>query len=125
MTDFYERALRRIIRITICLGLAGTLAALVAGGPRAGAGFLAGSLISLVNFRFWMSLAAALGGGSGKPPLRGSATFLGLRYLIVGGAIYAIVKVLEISLAAVLIGLFVSVAAIIIEILYELIYARA
>ena len=70
MTDFYERALRRIIRITICLGLAGTLAALVAGGPRAGAGFLAGSLISLVNFRFWMSLAAALGGGSGKPPLR-------------------------------------------------------
>lgn len=43
---------------------------------------------------------------------------------MVGGAIYVIVKVLEISLMSVLAGLFISAAAIIVEILYELIYAR-
>jgi len=48
---------------------------------------------------------------------------LGLRYLLIGAAIYAIVKYLEINLVAILLGLFVSVAAVIFEILYELIYA--
>jgi hypothetical protein len=64
-----------------------------------------------------------LGAGSGAP-LGGSAVFFGLRYFMVGGAVYVIVKILEISLISVLAGLFVSAAAIIVEILYELIYAR-
>ena len=44
-----------------------------------------------------------------------------MRYLLVGAAVYVIVKVLEITLVAVLAGLFVSVAAVIIEILFELV----
>ena len=40
------------------------------------------------------------------------------------GVVYVIVKILEIALAPVLAGLFVCVAAVVIEILYELISAR-
>jgi hypothetical protein len=122
-SEYYEQALARMTRIATALGVAGTIAAVAALGPRTAAGFLIGAIISLVNFRWWVSLAGALG-GSARPPLRGSATILGLRYLLVAGVVYVIVKLLEITLAAVLAGLFVSVAAVILEILYELIFAK-
>ena len=121
--EFYERALGRMLRIAAVLGAMGTIAALAARGPRPAAGFLLGAVISLINFRWWVNLAGALG-GSAKTPLRASAAILGLRYVLVAGVVYGIVKVLEITLAAVLAGLFVSVAAVILELLYELIYAR-
>jgi hypothetical protein len=121
--DYYERALARMMRIAAVVGAAGTIAGVAVRGPRAAAGFLLGAIISLINFRWWVNLAGALG-GSAKTPLRASAAILGLRYLLVAGAVYVIVKLLEITLAAVLAGLFVSVAAVILEILYELIYAR-
>ncbi len=121
--DFYERALARMTRIAAVAGAAGSIAVGVARGPRPAAGFLLGAIISFVNFRWWVSLAGALG-GSAKVPLRASATILGLRYLLVAAVVYAIVKILEITLAAVLAGLFVAVAAVLLEILYELIYAR-
>jgi len=116
----YARALDRITRITAVLAIAGVLTALAWKGPRVAAGFLVGSLISLVNLRWWTSLANALG-SSAKPPLRGSAALLALRYVAAAAVIYVIVKFLEIALAAVLAGLFVSVAAVVIEILYELV----
>jgi hypothetical protein len=120
---FYDRALVRIIRVGMALGVAGTVYAGVRYGTRAAIGFLAGSLLSLFNFHSLRKIAEGLGAGAGAP-LGGSAVFFGLRYFMVGGAIYVIVKVLEISLMSVFAGLFVSAAAIIVEILYELIYAR-
>ncbi len=116
----YELALRRMSRMTAALGVAGALIAAIWRGPRAGVGFLAGAIISMISLRWWTSLAGAIG-SSGKAPMRGSVVLLSLRYLAVGGAVYVIVKILEIALAPVLAGLFVSVAAVIIEILYELV----
>jgi hypothetical protein len=52
------------------------------------------------------------------------AVFLGMRYVLLGGGAYVILKFSAISLPAALSGLFVSVAAVIIEILLELAYAR-
>jgi ATP synthase I subunit len=120
---FYDRALVRIMRVGMVLGGAGTVYAWVRHGSRAAIGFLVGSLLSLFNFHSLRRLAEGLGAGSGAP-FGGSAVFYGLRYFMVGGAVYVIVKVLEISLMSVLAGLFVAAAAIIVEILYELIYAR-
>ena len=60
----------------------------------------------------------------GGVPLRGTVFVMVLRYAVIGAALYAILKILEITLAAVLCGLFVSVAAILIEILYELLFLR-
>lgn len=116
----YDQALSRMTRIAAATGVAGVLIVAIWRGPREAAGFLAGAVISLINFRWWTGIANALG-ASGKAPLRASATLLFARYLVVAGAIYVIVRILEIKVAAVLAGLFVAVAAVLIEILYELI----
>jgi hypothetical protein len=119
----YDLALRRMSRMAAAIGVAGVLIAVIWRGPRVGVGFLAGAIISMVNLRWWTSLAGAIG-SSGSAPMRGSVALLSLRYLAVGGVVYVIVKILEIALAPVLAGLFVCVAAVLIEILYELISAR-
>ena len=122
--DFYDRALRRILRMTLALGILGALVALFWRGVNDASGFVIGSSFSLLNFTWWKGLANALGGPSGERPLRGNAVFLAARYLVAAALIYVIVRFLGITLAAVLAGLFVSVAAIILEILYELIFIR-
>jgi hypothetical protein len=52
------------------------------------------------------------------------AVWLGARYLLLGAGAYALVRFSTISLPAALAGLFVSVAAVIVEILFQLVYAR-
>jgi hypothetical protein len=121
--DSYERALRRIVRFTLAVGAAGVIVTLVMRGPRPAAGFLLGTALSFVNFLWWRSVADAIG-GAGKALWRSSALVLSLRYLLIGGAIYVIVKILKITPEALLAGLLVSVAAVVLEALYELIYAR-
>src|SRR5262249_24046705 len=94
-------------------------------GWRGGSGFLLGALISYLNFHWLKRTVYALGEvASGKPPRARMAVFLGLRYLLLGLAAYGILKLSEISLTALLAGLFVPAAAVILEILIELIYAR-
>ena len=122
-TEFYDRALVRILWVGMALGGGGTVYALVRYGSRAAIGVLVGALLSLFNFHSLRRIAEGLGAGSGAP-LGGSAAFFGLRYFMVGGAVYVIVKILKIGLMPVFAGLFASAAAIIVEILYELIYAR-
>lgn len=119
--SFDERVLQRIVRFTIALGILGAIAAGMRFGPRTAGGFLCGASISVLNF--WtlerMTLAITSSGTA-----RGSAGLFGLRYFMVGGAVYVIVKILEISLMSVLAGLFVSAAAVIVEILYELVFLK-
>ena len=122
--DFYDRALRRIIKMTMAIGIAGTLAILIIRSVNDASGFVIGASISLLNFYWWKGLAAQLSTATGDRPLRASGFFMSARYVIGGVAIYAIVKLLGINLAAVLAGLFVSVAAILLEIVYELIFVR-
>lgn len=103
----------------------GAVAALALGGWPAAGGFLAGSVASYLNFRWLKRLVEALGPGTaGKPPRARVAVFLGLRYALLGLGGYVILKSSVISLPAALAGLFVSVAAVILEIVFELAYAR-
>ena len=110
--------------MTLGLGILGALVALFWRGVNDASGFVIGSSLSLLNFKWWKGLANALGGPSGERPLRANAVFLTARYGVAAALIYVIVRFLGITLAAVLAGLFVSVAAIILEILYELIFVR-
>jgi ATP synthase I chain len=119
----YEQALQRMTRIAAATGVAGVLIVVIWRGPREAAGFLIGAILSMLNFRWWVGIANALG-PSGRPPVRAAAMVLFLRYFLIAGAVYAIVKLLEIKVAAVLAGLFVAVAAVLIEILYELVSYR-
>ncbi len=119
--DFsYDRALTRIKYLTIVVGLVGTAAMFFARGREAAVGFLAGAGLSYVNFELLSGLAFVMGGSSAKA--RGWAVLIALRYAIVGVAVYAIVRILGITPVAVLVGLLAAFAAVILEILYELIF---
>ena len=86
-------------------------------------GFLAGAAIAILNFR-WLKRGVGLLGRAARPPKLRSAVFLGMRYVVLGLGLYAMMNFFGISLMAVLAGLLIPVAAAILEILYELIYAR-
>src|SRR5262249_20255640 len=120
---FYRRAIRRILRFLAILAAAGTLAALGWRGWQAGTGFALGSAIAWVNFRWLKRVADSLGPLPSKPSTRHAVLF-GSRYLILGGMAYVIVRFTSISLPAMLTGLFVSLGAVLAEILFELVYAR-
>jgi hypothetical protein len=116
---FYDRAFARIDRISIVLAILAVAAMYIRLGWRGALGCAIGAVLSWFSFRLWKRLANSIGApGAGSPA---SATFLGLRYLLLGGIVFVIISYLEVSLLAVLAGLFVSVAAILVEIAYELI----
>ncbi|MEO8127235.1 MAG: ATP synthase subunit I [Bryobacteraceae bacterium] len=106
------------------LSVAGSIAAYFYHGRPAAVGYAVGAAISILNFRSFEKIVAMTGAVEGdRPPKRKSAVFLGVRYFVFAGGAYAIIKVFEANFLAALIGFFVCVAAVIIEILYELIYA--
>jgi hypothetical protein len=117
----FEPAVQRISKIMAVLAVAGTLAAFWWRGWWGGGGFAAGALLAWLNFRWLKQLTAALGGARLR---RASSIFLALRYLLLGGGVYVIVRYSSISLSALLTGLFVAAAAVILEVLFELVYAR-
>ncbi|HUJ21317.1 MAG TPA: ATP synthase subunit I [Bryobacteraceae bacterium] len=122
---FYGRALARIQYLMWILSGAGLLVAAVYGGWRWAAGYLLGAIASYANFRWLKQMVSALSdAAAAKSPGTRFAVIFGLRYLLLGIGGYAILNFSTLSLTAAFVGLFVSVAAVILEILYELIYAR-
>ena len=66
-----------------------------------------------------------LGAATEQKPRRARvAVVMGLRYLVLAAGGYVILRFTALSLTAALSGLFISAAAVILEIIYELIYAR-
>ena len=118
--DFYEQALRRVRRFAVVLGLTGTAAVLMVYGLRTATGFMLGAALSILNFR-GLSMLVNVIGGAAKPGAF-AAVLIALRYLLIGCAIYAIVRFLGVTPAAVVWGLLATFAAVILEILYEFIF---
>jgi len=117
--QFYERATRRISLLTIGLGLSGSIAAVSLHGFWSGLAFLIGAAVSYFSFFGWRRLVGALGPG-------GQTRFAWLfvvRNFILLAAAWVIIKFLGPNAVAGATGLFVATAAIILEIIYELIYA--
>jgi hypothetical protein len=121
MTDEldFERASRRIERLLVCVAVAGTALAGKIGGWKWAAGFLVGAVAAWFNFRWLKRLVGALGGERAPSSFR-----LALRYFLLGGCGYVIVRFSSIPVTAVIAGMLVLIAAIFIEILFELVYAR-
>jgi hypothetical protein len=126
--NYSDRALARIVRIGAALGVVGTIAVLIRYGPKTAVGFLAGALLSLLNFYGLRRVVDALSPTPANPApragMRASPIFWIFRYLFFAGIVYVIVEGLGISLMPILAGLLVVAAAIIVEILYEITYAR-
>ena len=107
----------RMTRFAAVLGALGVIATLALRGPRDATGFLIGAALSLITVRSWFTLAEAIG-ASGELPGAGSVVFLILRYGLMAGAVYATINVLRSNPVALILGLLVSFAAVLLELLF-------
>ena len=115
----FNRAAARIARNMLWLGAAGALAGWAAAGWRWGAGFLLGAAISLVNYQGLKRFVETLGDGGRRITARGVIGFF-LRFVILGLSAYVILRFSSIRVLAVLVGLFVLIGAVFIEVAFEL-----
>jgi hypothetical protein len=123
---FYESVERRIEQLTLAIGALGGIYAASKWGWRSGVGFAAGAFLSWLNFRW---LEQGIGGlfraampQSGAEPYRVSpliyARFFARMALLIA-AVYVILKVSWFPGRSVLAGLFSLIAAVILEVTYE------
>lgn len=118
----FDHALQRIAKASIAIAAGGAIVLWVWRGWTWGAGFAVGAAASWINFRWLKQMVEAL--GEARPTRKRVVVLAGLRYLLLGGGVYAIFEYSQISVSAALAGLFVAVAAVIVEILFQLVYAR-
>ncbi len=116
--DTYEKSVRRIAYLILALGPIGAIGAGFLKGFRFGIGFLLGAMLSALSFWRWKKVVDGLGAA----PDRRSTRFWILRFAVLAGAGYIIVRYLEVPAAALFCGLLVSSVAVVISIIYELIY---
>ena len=118
----YETALRRIMRGMAALSAAGCLLFLILRGWRWALAYLLGAAASYLNFHWLKKVVDGLGTTLKARLSPKFAILIGLRYLLLGAGAYVIVNFTSLSLPAALIGLFVPAAAVMQEIIFELIY---
>jgi hypothetical protein len=122
---FYSGALDRIRRFMAAFGLVATIAVWMAFGWKAAVGLALGCAIAWVNF-YWLkqavsALADRVTSTGQRQSSRGIVTRFLLRYALIALGAYAIFRVSRDSLYGLLGGLFLTVAAILCEAVYEVI----
>jgi hypothetical protein len=115
----FERAASRIARNMVWLAVAGALAGWAAAGWRWAGGFLLGAVISLVNYWGLRRLVENLGDQRPGRKSIGGLWFAARLILLAAGA-YVILRYSPINVLAVLVGLFVLIAAVFVEAAFEL-----
>ncbi len=117
---FYERFIRRVTWIILALALTGSAVLAIIKGIRIGLAFLIGATVSYGSFWGWRQLVDAL---TPEPKKRSSFPLV-LRILLLIALAYAIIKFLGLNVAAAASGLLVSAAAVLLELVFELVYTR-
>jgi len=121
--DFYANALTRIRNFMLALAIVLSVAAWYRFGRFPAVGFLLGCVISYLNFHWLKSGVTGLADrvtNSGKPQSgKGIIARFLLRYVLLGGAAYAILASFPASLRGLFVGLFLPVGAIACEAIYE------
>jgi hypothetical protein len=124
---FYAGAAQRIERFILVLGVAALLVLIVMTRWPVAAGFAGGGLIAFWNFRSLERAVTALGGAlTGEAPKRSRPRVVlrfFARYLLMALAAYVIFKSYPASLFGLLAGLFLPVAAIFCEAVFEAVAA--
>lgn len=122
-TDFHAGAAERLTRFMIGIGFMGAALARLEFGRAAALGFVAGSVISFLNFRWLKSGVAGLADrvtNSGQPRSgKGLVARFLLRYILMGAAAYGILTSFPASLRGLFAGFFLPVGAIACEAAYE------
>jgi hypothetical protein len=115
---------RRVVWIMVALTLAGTPFCALWAGRKGAIGFLAGAAVSWVSFSLLYRLVKDVeSAASGRAGGAGAAVLHSLRYVVLGGAIYVIVRLYGVFVPALALGLLVAVAAATIEAVYESFHA--
>ncbi len=110
-----DSAVTRLPRWMVGVSVAGMLAALTRGHARWALGFGVGSCVAILAYR-WLhrAVAAALDVGSARPP-GGTMTKLLIRYPLLFGVVAFVYFTGWLSVSAVIAGLFVPLAGVLIE----------
>jgi len=125
--SLYEGAERRIELLTFTLGLAGAAFAGVRWGWRPAAGVAVGAALTWLNFRWLRQGVGALvavstaqaGSDQARVPKRVYLKFFG-RFALLLLVVYVILSRSLLPVAAILSGLFAVVAAVMVELIFEL-----
>jgi len=129
--SFYRAAERRIEWLTLALGLAGAAFAGMRWGWGPGAGVALGAALTWLNFRWLKQGVGALvtlstaqaGSEQARVPRMVYLKFFG-RFALLLLVVYVILSRSLLPVAAVLGGLFAVVAAVMIELIFELAHGR-
>jgi ATP synthase I chain len=120
---FYVRTYRRLVWIMGVLALAGATSIWIRSSGAMTLSFLAGSVISILNFHWLKRTLDAMGqrfqATGGRPSAWGVVPRFLLRYVLIAVAAYVIFKSTPKSLYAFFAGLSLPVGAILIEAVYE------
>jgi hypothetical protein len=121
--QFVDQALRRMYRWMAACALAVTAGVWIWKGAWHAGGFAAGAALSILNFHWLKAAVDGLAAAAQQRPggNRGvlAAKWL-LRYALIIAAAYVILRSSVVSLGAFLAGLFVFVAGVLAEMIYEL-----
>ena len=129
--SIYVAAEHRIEWMTLAFGLAGALFVLIRWGWRPGVGVALGAALAWLNFR-WLKQgvtalfkisAAQANSEHARVPMSVYAKFFG-RFALLLVVVYVILSRSWLPVAAVLVGLFAVVAAVMIELMWELLRGR-
>ena len=115
-TDSYTALVARLGRWIILVGAVSWVYVAVRWGWTSAAGFGFGVIGAYCNMRW-------LANGLVRPKGLAAALFI-FRFALVGGAAYVILKIFEISPLFVLAGLLTATGAVVLEIFFQLFYAR-
>lgn len=117
-----DKAVVRMKRIMIALGVLGTVVfSIVRGAPWA-VGYAIGAAIAVVSFEFTHRFVKAIGPGGEAKPKTWKSVLVGTRYLLIGAVVYVMMIIFGFNILAALLGLLTAAAAALIEVLYEFIH---
>ncbi len=120
---FFSGALDRIRKITLILGVASSIAVWIIFGWQIGMAYSLGCAISYINFHWLKRAVSALADRVTQTGQAGSSNGIVLRFMLRYGfiaiACYAILKGSKSSVYGLLGGLFLTIAAILCEAVYE------
>lgn len=126
---FGERAQRRVERLTLVLGFAGAVAAFFLRGWPESAAVVLGAVAGWLNFRWlrqfvgWVARISLAQAGEEKPKMPRRVFWqMFARYALLGIVLYAMLLRFYWPVVAFLFGLFALFAAVLLEVLGELVF---
>ena len=122
--EFYSRVVRRTSRLILILGVAGAVGVAIWKGIGSGIAFLIGAAVSFASFSSWRYVVDMLVAPDAPTnPKKRSSGLFAFRLIALIAAAYVIIKFLGLNVTAAVLGLLVSGAAVVLELIFELIYA--